>query len=174
MSAVPVRVTAVVAAARNGVIGRDGDLPWHLPGDLRFFKQTTAGAVVVAGRRTHESVVARLGRPLPGRLSVVVASAPPEPGGPVVHASSPEHGLELAESIAAWSGRDEVFVIGGAQLYAALLPHVERVWLTRVDADVEGDTRLPDGWLDGFALAETLPGATGEELPYAHLRYERR
>ena len=163
--------TAVVAATDAGVIGRDGDLPWHLPEDLRFFKQLTAGCVVVAGRRTHASIVARLGRPLPGRLTVVVSSTCPD--GPVVHATSAVHGVELAHVLASWAGQEEVFVIGGAQLYAATLPDVDRVWLTRVDADVDGDTSLPDGWLDGFALAETVPGEDDGDLPYAHLRYER-
>lgn len=167
------RTTAVVAATDAGVIGRGGDLPWHLPEDLRFFRQLTAGSVVLAGRRTHRSVVARLGRPLPGRVTVVVSSRPPSPGGPVVHAASVAHGLDLARSLAAWAGRDEVFVIGGAQLYAAAMPHVDRVHLTRIHADIAGDTSLPDGWLDGFRLVETVPGVPGAALPYSHERHER-
>ena len=165
------RVTAVVAATDAGVIGRDGDLPWHLPEDLRFFKELTAGHVVVAGRRTHASIVARLGRPLPGRITVVVSSTCPDDV--VVHATSAGHGVELACSLAAWAGQDEVFVIGGAQLYAACLPHVDRVHLTRVHADVEGDTSLPAGWLGGFRLVETVPGAPDATLPFSHERWER-
>ena len=165
------RVTAVVAATDAEVIGRDGDLPWHLPEDLASFKRLTAGHVVVAGRRTHASIVARLGRPLPGRITVVVSSACTDDV--VVHATSPAHGLELARSLAAWAGQDEVFLIGGAQLYAACLPSVDRVQLTRVHADLEGDTWLPAGWLDGFRLVETLPGAPGAALPFTHERGER-
>lgn len=167
------RTTAVVAATDAGVIGRDGDLPWHLPEDLRSFKRLTSGAVVVAGRRTHASIVARLGRPLPGRVTVVVSRTPPAPGGPVVHATSVEHALDLAHSLATWAGRDEVFVIGGAQLYAATMRLVDRVHLTRIHADVDGDTSLPGGWLDGFRLVETVPGVVGAALPYDHERWER-
>ena len=165
------RVTAVVAATDAGVIGRDGDLPWHLPEDLAFFKRTTSRSVVVAGRRTHASIVARLGRPLPGRITVVVSSTCPDDV--VVHATSPARGIQLARSLAAWAGQDEVFVIGGAQLYAACMPDVDRVHLTRVHADVEGDTSLPAGWLDGFRLVETVPGPAGAALPFSHERWER-
>ena len=161
----------MVAASDAGVIGRDGDLPWHLPEDRRFFKRLTAGAVVVAGRRTHASIVSRLGRPLPGRITVVVSSTCLD--GAVVHATSPAHGVDLARSLAGWAGQDEVFVIGGAQLYDACMPLVDRVHLTRVHADVDGDTWLPGGWLDGFHLAETLPGAPGAALEHSHERWER-
>lgn len=162
----------MVAATDAGVIGRHGDLPWHLPEDLRFFQQLTTGHVVLAGRRTHASIVARLGRPLPGRITVVVSSTCTD--GAVVHGTSPAHGIELARTLAAWAGQDEVFLIGGAQLYAACLPHVDRVHLTRVHADVEGDTSLPAGWLDGFRLTESVSGAAGASLPFSHEQWERR
>lgn len=127
------RVTLILARARNGVIGARGGLPWHLPEDLAFFKRTTMGHPIVMGRKTWESI----GRPLPGRRSVVVtrdrgfAAA----GAEVVHS--------LDEAIRRCVGAEEVFVIGGAQLYAEALGHADRLLLTEIDADFEGDTFMP-------------------------------
>jgi dihydrofolate reductase len=127
------RVTLILARARNGVIGAKGGLPWHLPEDLAFFKRTTMGHPIVMGRKTWESI----GRPLPGRRSIVVtrdrnfAAA----GAEVVHS--------LDEAVALCSDSDEIFVIGGAQLYAEALPLADRLLLTEIHADFEGDTMLP-------------------------------
>ena len=130
-------VTIVAAVARNGVIGVDGGLPWHLPDDLRRFKELTLGHVLVMGRRTYESI----GRPLPGRATVVVTRRPdwdPGAGGVLVEASVPA-------AIATASGVDEaVFVVGGAQVYADALPLADRLELTLVDAEPEGDVAFPE------------------------------
>jgi dihydrofolate reductase len=162
------RVSLIVAAAENDVIGRDGDLPWHLPDDLRHFRALTAGHVVVAGRRTHEGILARLGRPLPDRLTVVVTSSGPVVSDGAFAQPSVPAALAAARAAEAFAGRDEVFVIGGAGVYAAALPAVDRIHLTRVRGDVEGDVRMPAGWLDGFVLVGETPAAG-----YAHLTYER-
>lgn len=141
----------IVAAAANDVIGRDDALPWHLPEDLRHFKRLTTGNVVVMGRRTHESIIARLGRPLPGRTTVVVTRTPPAvpPHPDVTTAATVEEALALAGRLAS-DARSEIFVCGGASIYAQTLPDVHRVHLTRVHRDVEGDTAMPEGWLTGF------------------------
>jgi dihydrofolate reductase len=149
-----VRVSMIVAATADEVIGHDDDLPWHLPDDLRRFKALTSGHVVVVGRKTHESIVKRLGRPLPGRISVVVTRDPRPGDGPVIYQPTVAAALSVARAIEEFAGRDEVFVIGGAQVYAEALPGVDRVYLTRVQLDVTGDTRMPAGWLDGFALVD--------------------
>jgi dihydrofolate reductase len=149
-----VRVSMIVAATADEVIGHDDDLPWHLPDDLRRFKALTSGHVVVVGRKTHESIVKRLGKPLPGRISVVVTRDPRPGDGPVVYQPTVAAALSVARAIEEFAGRDEVFVIGGAQVYAEALPGVDRVYLTRVQLDVDGDTRMPAGWLDGFALVD--------------------
>ena len=161
----------IVAAARNDVIGREGGLPWHLPDDLRRFRRLTTGHAVVVGRLTHDSILARLGRPLPGRTSIVVSS---RPGGPdhadVVWASSPHAALHLAGH-----GEDrpgEVFVIGGASVYQQVLPRVGRVYLTRLHQDVDGDTVMPPGWLDGFTLT-AREDRDGPEGGYSFLDYQR-
>jgi dihydrofolate reductase len=165
-----VTTSLIVAAARNDVIGKDGALPWYLPEDLRRFRRLTTGHPVVVGRLTHESILARLGRPLPDRTSVVVSSQPREAGAGVLWASSPHAALHLAGT-----GEDpagEIFVIGGASVYQQVLPQVSRIYLTRLHDDVDGDTVMPPGWLDGFTLTarEDRPGADGG---YSFLDYRR-
>jgi dihydrofolate reductase len=145
------RTSLIVAAAEDDVIGRDGDLPWHLPEDLRRFKALTAGHVVVVGRTTHESIVNRLGRPLPGRISVVVSRRSRAGDGTVIFQPTVAAALSVARAIEEFAGRDEIFVIGGAQVYAEALSEVDRVQLTRVHERVAGDTRMPADWLKGFA-----------------------
>ncbi len=131
-------VTLVVAYARNRTIGRDNALPWKLPGDLAHFKRTTLGAPIVMGRKTWES----LGRPLPGRTNIVISrdSAYAATGAQVVSS--------LDEAVTRAGAVPEVFVIGGAQIYAQTLPHADRIVATEVAADVDGDAFfpvLPDG-----------------------------
>jgi dihydrofolate reductase len=127
------RITLVVAVARSGVIGQDGALPWHLPDDLRRFKALTMGKPILMGRRTWESI----GRPLPGRTNLVLTRDPAfRAAGATVVAS-------LDAALAAAAGHEELMVIGGAQVYALTAPLANRVHLTAVDADVDGDTHLP-------------------------------
>ncbi|MFZ3322301.1 MAG: dihydrofolate reductase [Usitatibacter sp.] len=123
----------VVAIARNGVIGRDNALPWRLPDEMAHFRRVTLGKPVVMGRKTWES----LKKPLAGRDNIVVTHRPGyEAAGAIV-----VHSLEEAWSAARRA--DEVCVIGGSTLYAETLPIADVIYLTEVDADVEGDTRLP-------------------------------
>jgi len=127
------RVNLIVAWSRNGVIGRGGTLPWHLPEDLRRFKRTTIGHPILMGRRTWESIR----RPLPGRRSIVVTRNP--------HWSAPgcERAGSLAQALAMCEGGTEAFVIGGAELFAEALPQAQRIFLTEIDASFEGDTFFP-------------------------------
>jgi dihydrofolate reductase len=124
------RITLVVAMARNGVIGRDGGLPWRLPDDLRRFKALTMGKPVLMGRRTWASI----GRPLPGRTNLVLTRDP----------AYQAEGARVVRSLdeALGEARDELMVIGGAEVYALAAPRAACVQLTAVDADVVGDTRL--------------------------------
>jgi dihydrofolate reductase len=126
-------VSLVVARARNGVIGKDNDLPWRLPADLAYFKRLTLGHPIVMGRRTWESI----GRALPGRRNIVVTRTP----------GYRAPGAEVVDSLdAAWraaEGAAEVFVIGGAALYESVLPLADRIFLTEVEAEVSGETRFP-------------------------------
>ena len=127
------RLELVVAVARNGVIGRANALPWHLPADLAHFKRLTFGQSLLMGRRTWDSI----GRPLPGRTSIVLSRDPSfgAPGALVVHS--------LAAARAAAAGADRLMVIGGAELFRACLPEAARLHLTEVDADVPGDVQFP-------------------------------
>ena len=138
-------VSLIVAAASNDVIGKDGALPWHLPEDLRHFKTLTMGNVVVMGRLTHDSIIARLGRPLPGRKSIVITTRPLAEHEDVVIAASVPEALAAARSQEA-----EIFICGGASIYEQTLPEVTRIHLTRIHREVEGDTSMPEGWLTGF------------------------
>jgi dihydrofolate reductase len=125
----------IVAVAANGVIGRGGTLPWHLPDDLKHFKALTMGHPILMGRRTYESI----GKPLPGRRSIVMSktiSAPPAPGVNLAH--SLDDALRFAASTPG-----PAFVIGGAALYAAALSRCARLHLTDLDVPVEGDTFFP-------------------------------
>lgn len=129
----PIRWIAVAAMAGNRVIGRDGGLPWHLPGDLRFFRELTTGGTVLMGRRTFEAI----GRALPRRRNLVVSRGRPE---------LPE-GVELVADLGklahALRGEDAVFVIGGARLYEQTLPWWTEVYLTLVPGTYEGDAHMP-------------------------------
>ena len=120
--------------SRNRVIGRDGGLPWHLSADLKRFKRLTMGHHIIMGRKTFESI----GRPLPGRTSIVVTRQTEFAASGVLVAHNLNEALELA------AGDDEAFIIGGAEVYRLALPHVDRIYLTEICADVRGDTTFPE------------------------------
>ena len=167
-----IRLAVIVAAAENGVIGRDNKLPWHLPGDLRYFRQVTMGKPIVMGRKTFESI----GRPLPGRTNIVVSRNPGySPEGVRVVASLSE-ALVLAEEIARGNGACEAVVIGGGEIYALALPLAGRLYLTRVHASVDGDALLPavdwDEWRE--ISRERHPAAGGNPYDYSFLVYDRK
>lgn len=131
------QLALIVAVSENGIIGRDGDLPWRLPGDLEFFKRSTMGHHIIMGRKTHESMKRRV---LPGRPNLVLTrdkSYQAAPGAIVLHQ------LDDAIALARAAGDELPFIIGGAQLYAQALPQVTRMVMTVVHADIEGDTRFP-------------------------------
>lgn len=128
------RLSLIVAMSENGVIGRDGDLPWRLSADLKRFKKITMGHHIVMGRKTYESI----GRLLPGRTSVILTRQPDLTAEGAVVAHSLDEALEIARD------DDEVFVIGGAELYDRALPRVDRIYLTLVNAHVAGDTTFPE------------------------------
>ncbi|MCU0449462.1 MAG: dihydrofolate reductase [Bernardetiaceae bacterium] len=135
-------VSAIVAQALNGVIGHQNALPWHLPADLQYFKRLTTGHHLIMGRKTFESI----GRPLPNRVSIVLSrqAGLALPAG-VWQAADPAQALELART----HGETEVFVIGGAEVFAQMMPWVQRVYLTEVLAPVPGDVTMPPlgpGW----------------------------
>ena len=130
------KISLIAAVAENGVIGRGGQLPWRLSSDLRRFKRLTLGHHLIVGRKTFESI----GRPLPGRKMIVVSrdpflALPPD----VLRAATPEAALALAEA----AGEEEAFVAGGGEIYRVLLPRADRLYLTEVAGDFEGDAFFP-------------------------------
>lgn len=136
-----VRVSLIVAMASNRCIGINNELPWKLPEDLKYFKQVTSGKAIIMGRTTFDS----LGRPLPNRTNIVMtrdAHWEGPIGTRVVH--SLEAALALAEAVAVSNYQDEIVVIGGAQIYAQLLPQVDRLYITEVHAEVAGDAFFPE------------------------------
>jgi dihydrofolate reductase len=134
MSDAPQSVVLVAAVADNGVIGVDGQLPWHLPDDLAHFRRVTTGNVVIMGRKTFESI----GRPLPRRTNVVVTRQPGWTADGVIAVSSLDEALEVAEE---YDG--EAMVIGGAQIYALAMPLADAQVLTEVHQEPDGDVRYP-------------------------------
>lgn len=133
-------VCFVVAAADNGVIGRDGRLPWRMPSDMRLFRRLTLGKPVIMGRRTFQS----LKTPLEGRDNIVVTRSGLAPAEGVHVAASPDEALQLATRLAADRGCGEIMVIGGAEIYRSMLAAADRIYLTRIHATPEGDTVLPE------------------------------
>lgn len=142
-------VALIVAVAENGVIGRDGKLPWRIPEDMKWFKARTEGRPMIMGRKTWESFPKR---PLPGRTNIVVtrdASFKAE-GGVVVTS------LSAALDVAAGEALEEIMVIGGAEIYRAAMPFVRRIYLTSVHGEIEGDTYFPA--IERSEWTETIVG----------------
>lgn len=137
----PVKLCLIAARARNGVIGKDNDLPWRLSDDLKHFKATTKGCPVVMGRKTWESLPRR---PLPGRDNIVLSrdGQYAAPGARVY--TSIEAAIEAAKGLAAVAGKAEVFVTGGSAIYENALPFADRLYITEVDVEMDGDASFPD------------------------------
>jgi len=158
-------ISIIVAMAKNRVIGAKGAIPWHLPEELKRFKHLTLGHHIIMGRKTWESI----GRPLPGRTSVIVTRQRGYrvPGAKVVHS--------LDEAIAACGADDEIFVIGGAELYAQAFSRAGRLYLTTVNAETPGDTLMPDyaagDWRE--VSAESYPADDRHRYAFRCAVYER-
>jgi dihydrofolate reductase len=160
------RVSIIAALARNRVIGIDNRLPWRLPEDLAHFKAITLNHPVLMGRKTFES----LGRPLPGRTNIVITrNAAYKPDGCLVADSVPA-ALALCVDV------DEVFFIGGANLYAQVIPLADRLYLTEVDVDAQGDAWFPDYDPTAFreVSRESHTGEKGDALEFDFAVYARR
>ena len=160
------RLALIAAVARNRVIGKDNRLLWHLPEDMRHFRETTRGKTVIMGRKTWESLPEKF-RPLPGRLNIVLSRNPDYPAPGATRARS------LQEAIGLAGDADEIFIIGGAELYRQALPLAERLYLTEIVADYEGDTsfpQMPQGEWKEISRSQRLEKAG---LAYAFVVYQR-
>ncbi|MDP0560991.1 MAG: dihydrofolate reductase [Candidatus Endonucleobacter sp. (ex Gigantidas childressi)] len=166
------KVAMIAAVAENNTIGMNNKMPWHLPGDLKYFKAVTMGKPIIMGRKTFES----LGRPLPGRVNIVISRDESywHAGIHVVHGLS--DALSLAVDIATTDGVDELIVIGGAEIYRQALPQAERLYLTRVYHSFEGDTFFPD-FNDSQWQETSREDHVTDEVPYltySHLVMDRK
>jgi dihydrofolate reductase len=137
------QINAIWAQDKNRVIGKNGVMPWHLPEDLAHFKRTTLGHPVVMGRKTWDSLPAKF-RPLPGRMNVVISSDAVTRENLKKNGTSPAENLREALSICEQTGSKEVWVIGGAQIYAQALPMARKLVITYIDAEFEGDAFAPE------------------------------
>lgn len=157
-------LTLIVARARNGTIGRDNNLPWRLPEDLAHFKRTTMGAPIIMGRKTWESI----GRPLPGRRNIVVTRNPALK----IEGCDVVTSLEDAQRLCV--GVEQVFLIGGAQLYAEALPSADRLIVTEIDADIPGDAFFPAPDMSRWVMtAREAHRSEANGFDYAFVTYER-
>jgi dihydrofolate reductase len=153
----------IVARAKNGVIGINNTLPWRLPEDLKHFKNTTLGHPIIMGRNTWES----LGKALPGRRNIVVSRNPD------YEASGAEVFTSLENAIDACTGNEKVFIIGGAQIYDEALAYVDKLIITEVDVDVDGDAFFPN--IDDMMWQEiSREEHHNGELAYAFVTYESK
>ena len=134
------KIALICAMSDNRVIGKGNSLPWHLPEDLKYFKRTTMGNSIIMGRKTWESI----GRILPGRKNIVITRNPKLQVEGIEMANSLLEAIKLAGKAALLNGSKEAFVIGGAEIYKEALPIAQRFYLTRVHAEVEGDTFLSE------------------------------
>lgn len=149
-------ISLIAAVSCNGVIGRDGDMPWHLPEDLKYFKRTTMSHPMIMGRKTFDSMGA-----LPGRRSIVITRQHDWSAASVETATSFDHALALV-------GDDDVFVVGGAQIYQQALPFADRILLTEIDQEVDGDT-----WFPQLAAADWREVSRDQQDGFAWVTYER-
>jgi dihydrofolate reductase len=162
-----VRISVVAAVARGGVIGRDNAIPWRIPEDAEHFRTLTLGHPVVMGRRTWDSLPDRY-RPLPGRRNVVVSRDRSW------HADGAERAGSLGEALQLLEGAPQVFVIGGAELYADALPRADELLLTEIDSEVEGDTFFPS-WDRATFQEESRERHVSETgVAFSFVRYRRR
>ena len=156
-------IALIAAVADNRVIGRDGEMPWHLPADLRHFKTMTMGHPVIMGRLTYDSIAADIGGPLPGRTNIVLSRGSPDLPDEVIVADSIERAMNAARE--ATDDAETVYVIGGATIYEQFLPQADRLVLTEIQESYEGDTEFPawdrEEWTersredhDGFSFVE--------------------
>lgn len=167
------KLAIIVAAARNGVIGCNNQLPWHLPQDLKYFKAVTFGKPVIMGRKTYESI----GRPLPGRTNIVITRD---------QQWSATEGVTIVGSIAqaldeaskiidtGLSPVDEAVIIGGAEIYRATLESVDKVYLTRIGCDFEGDAFFPEMVESKWELESITAGEVSAGLPHEFLVFKKR
>ncbi|WP_396588329.1 dihydrofolate reductase [Bermanella sp. R86510] len=166
------KLALMAALAENRVVGINNSLPWHLPEDLKYFKRTTSGKAIIMGRKTYESI----GRPLPNRTNIVISRNPNFIAEGTKVVQTLEQAIELARHVNEINGVDEVVVIGGATIYELALPLVDRLYMTHVHAEVEGDAYFPEVDYSLFREVERDDFNKDERNPYDYsfVVYDRK
>jgi len=166
-----IQVALIVATAARGVIGRENQLPWHLPQDLKYFKATTLGKPVIMGRKTYESI----GRPLPGRPNIVVTRNLAWSAAGVLAAANVDDALAGARQLIAENSglKPEVMVIGGAEIYRSALPLADRIYLTEIDLDIQGDAYFPSLPPGQWRLVSEVEGEVGAIISHRFKVFEK-
>ncbi|CAM4228535.1 dihydrofolate reductase [Paenibacillus typhae] len=155
-------ISMIWAMAENGVIGKDNDMPWHLPLDFAYFKEQTLGKRMLMGRKTWESLG---GKPLKGRTSIVITrdTGFQAEGAQVIHT--------LEEALAEGRKDDELMIIGGAEIYGMMLPYADKLLVTRIHEDFEGETKFPDVPWEEWKEVSSVQGIRNEQNPYDYRFY---
>ena len=157
------KIALIVAASQNNVIGLDNQLPWHLPEDLQYFKSVTMGKPILMGRKTYDSI----GRPLPGRANIVLTRDASWTADGVQVVNDLDAALAASEKACAVAGSDELMIIGGEQIYRKFLPVASKLYLTKVEAEIEGDAYFP-------AIDPTQWQQVAEKIPEKFGNYSYR
>jgi dihydrofolate reductase len=163
------KISLIVAVSRNGAIGLNNQLPWYLPEDLKYFKSVTMGKPLIMGRKTFDSI----GRPLPGRANIVLTRDPQWTSDGVKVVQSVEQALVAGEIACEAADVDEIMVIGGEQIYRMTIDLADRIYLTQVDTDVEGDAFFPDIDLNNWSQTRVKLSEIIDKHPYRFLVLDR-
>ena len=163
------KISLIVAVSRNGAIGLNNQLPWYLPEDLKYFKSVTMGKPLIMGRKTFDSI----GRPLPGRANIVLTRDPQWTSDGVKVVQSVEQALVAGEIACEAADVDEIRVIGGEQIYRMTIDLADRIYLTQVDTDVEGDAFFPDIDLNNWSQTRVKLPEIIDKHPYRFLVLDR-
>lgn len=161
-------VAAIAAVARNRVIGRDNKMPWHIPEELKYFRRITMGKPVIMGRK---SFAALGGKPLPGRANIVISRNPGAVQGDVLAVSTMEEAIARGREIALRDGVEEIFIIGGAQIYDMAMPLTRRLYLTVIERDYEGDVFFPQFEMKEWKETSSIP--VENDPPYTLKIFDR-
>lgn len=162
------KLALIVAYSKNRVIGKDGKMPWHLSEDLKFFKRTTMDKPIIMGRKTFQSI----GKALPGRTNIVVTRDASFEAEDVIVVPSLDEARHVAVDIAHMQGADEIMVIGGAEIYGQTLPFADRLYVTEIDAEIEGDAffPVPEGkWAESERSKPILDEKSGYKFTFVTL-----
>jgi len=158
------KVAIIVAVSENGVIGNKNNLPWHLPDDMKFFKEKTKGCTIITGRKNYESIPEKF-RPLPGRRNIVITTQKEYAAPGAIVVNSIEQALTTAHMHT--KDKEEVFIIGGGEIYREALKHgVSEIYLTRVHSNIEGDVTFPELNKDNWSLVEETNHPADEKHQY--------